>query len=123
VEEIEPAAPPPAAEPEPPPRIEVERLEEAPSRRPRGRRRGLGGGGGGFGRARAAISACGRQHGAIEGTSLRVSYDVIGGRATSVSVQRPYSVTPLGRCVANAVSDHARFSGADAPGQSRKIDF
>ncbi len=126
VEPIEPAEPAktvtPREAPEPA-RIEVGRLEEEPRARNRG---GLGRtrkSTNGFGGARAAISACGRQHGAIEGTSLRITFDVIGGRASSVSVQRPYSVTPLGRCVANAISTHARFPGADAPGQTRRVEF
>jgi hypothetical protein len=123
-EPIEAPKPTRAVEPEEPPRIAVEPLEED-TRVRRPPRRGLGssGAGGGFSRARAAINACGRAHGAIEGTNFRVTYDVIGGRATSVSVQRPYSATPLGRCVANAVSDNARFNGADAPGQSKQIAF
>ena len=66
----------------------------------------------GFGKARSAIKACGQQHGALEGTRLKVTFDVSGGRATSVSVQRPYTATPLGRCIAKVVQSKSRFGAA-----------
>jgi hypothetical protein len=76
----------------------------------------------GLASARAAIRACGREHGAIAGTNLQVTFDVLGGRASSIRVQKPHAVTPLGRCVATAISSHARFA-EDAPNVSRTVSF
>jgi hypothetical protein len=81
------------------------------------------GGGGSFNKARAAVVACGRQHGAIEGTVISVSFDIVDGGATNVQVAKPHSVTSLGRCVANAVRSKARFGLQNAPGQTRRVQL
>ncbi len=96
--------PEPDARPKRPPEPDVE---------PKPRK---GGGAGtaakGFAKARGAIRACGNQHGAMEGTNIQVAFDVRDGRATNISVQRPYGLTPLGRCIAKAVGNKARFSAS-----------
>ena len=132
------------AEPEDPaPRVvaAAEPETEEPRSRRRGRRsrrssgmaRSGGGGGsssssssrgrGSFNKARAAIMACGAQHGAIEGTVISVSFDITDGAATNVRVGKPHSVTSLGRCVANAVRNKARFGVQNAPGQTRRVQL
>ncbi len=77
----------------------------------------------GFRKARKAIVSCGSEHGALPGTAFNVGFDVASGRATNVKVQSPHNVTSVGRCVARAVSSHARFSGADRFGQTQRVSF
>ena len=136
IEEFEPEDPAPrvvaSAEPE----------SDEPRSRSRGRRHRRSGGGGhsrvshsggggssrkagrgSFNKARAAIRACGAQHGAIEGTVIMVSFDITDGSATNVRVGKPHSVTSLGRCVANAVRNKARFGIQNAPGQTRRVQL
>jgi len=131
--EPEPESPPP--EPEP-----FDDPEPRPSRRGSGGGGGGGGGGGdvgpvsslsqaqldaGFKKARSSINACAKQHGAIEGTSLSVSFDVVEGRAINAKVQPPHGLTPLGRCVVTAVGTNARFAAATEASRavSRKVSF
>lgn len=139
VEKIKPAAPkpetppvvaprqpePPAEDPPPPrttpgPRSQPRR-DAAPTPTTLGQRELDKG----FARAKGAIAACGRTHGAIEGTGFDVTFEVRGGRAVGVSVQRPHHVTPLGRCVADAVSSSARFAESRQPvtGVTRRVKF
>ncbi|MEM9455639.1 MAG: hypothetical protein AAGF11_15765, partial [Myxococcota bacterium] len=79
----------------------------------------------GFGKARTAINACAKQHGAIKGTSLQVGFDVVDSRARNAKCQPPHNLTPLGRCVAGAVNQHARFPKSKQPSMaiSRKVSF
>jgi type IV secretory pathway VirB10-like protein len=79
----------------------------------------------GFGRAKSAIAACGRQHGALDGASFRVTFDINNGSASNVSVQRPQNVTPLGRCVKKAIENSARFTKSREPkaGVTRTVKF
>ncbi|MBV1862469.1 MAG: hypothetical protein KUG77_28870, partial [Nannocystaceae bacterium] len=74
-------------------------------------------------RAKRAITSCGSEHGALSGTAFNVRFDVANGRAANVKVQSPHNVTSVGRCVARAVTSHARFSGADRFGQTQRVKF
>ena len=69
----------------------------------------------GFAKARKAVVSCGNKHGALSGASFRVTFDVSGGRASNVSVQRPQNVTPLGKCVKKAIEGNARFPQSKQP--------
>lgn len=108
-----PGDPPVQRKPEVPRDAAVAPVPEPPEpRKPRKPRKAGGGAktaSRGFGKARSGIKACGQEHGALEGTRLKVTFDVSGGRATSVSVQRPYTSTPLGRCIAKVVQSKSRF--------------
>jgi eukaryotic-like serine/threonine-protein kinase len=79
----------------------------------------------GFKKARPAIDTCAKKNGALEGTSLQVSFDVVKGRADNTKVQPPHGLTPLGRCVAAAVVTNARFATAQEPsrGITKKVAF
>lgn len=79
----------------------------------------------GFKKARSSINACAKKNGALEGTNLQISFDVVDGRATNIKVQPPYGPTPLGRCVAAAVDANARFAAAKEPSRAvtRKVSF
>lgn len=117
--EPEPEAEEPEPEPEPKPKArpkaERPRIEATPAhRRPPKPRKGQGTVGSGWAKAGGAIKRCGREHGAMEGTRMKVTFSVSGGSPTDVSVSMPYGVTPLGRCVAQAVKSGARF-GSDVP--------
>ncbi|MCH9684799.1 MAG: serine/threonine protein kinase [Deltaproteobacteria bacterium] len=129
IPDVEPVGTPP------PLRQQPERVEEAPARRSRTRRRTgsrpvasvlsrsmLDAG---FARSLPAIRACGRKHGAIEGTHLDLSFDVVERRALRTSVQPPHGPTPLGSCVVAAVRDHARFSRSRRPSRDvqRRMSF
>lgn len=103
-----PQVDPPRARPAPPAVVEAEEPPKRPRNRPSSKS-GPSSAAKGFKKARSAMKACGTQHGAIEGTKVNVTFEVDGGRATSVSVQRPYGPTPLGRCITAAVSAKARF--------------
>jgi len=64
----------------------------------------------GMARLRAALDACARQHGAIDGTQIAVDFTVApGGRVTSSSARPPFSSTGLGKCVAGVVSSRGKF--------------
>ena len=123
--EPEPVAKPepkPEAKPEPERKVERERprIEATPARRrpkPRKRPETLASG---WGRARGAIKRCGRDHGAMEGTRMQVTFSVAGGSPTDVSVSAPYGATPLGRCVAQAVRSKARFGPSVAAGPHKR---
>jgi len=118
-----PAPAPIADEPEPAPT----RRDDRPVARPAPPRDALAAGDldRGFGKARRAVVECGRTHGAVEGTSFAVTFDVAGARAQSVVVQRPWNATPLGLCVATAIGAKARFATARTPstGVSRRVRF
>ena len=114
-----PRAEEPEPEPEPKPKArpkpERPRIEATPAqRRPPKPRKRKGTVGSGWAKAAGGIKRCGRDHGAMEGTRMKVTFSVSGGSATDVSVSMPYGVTPLGRCVAQAVRSGARF-GSDVP--------
>jgi len=117
--------PKPEPKPRPKPKVERPRIEATPAeRRPsKPRKRNLTVKSG-WSKARGAIKRCGRDHGAMEGTSMRVTFSVSGGSPTDVSVSMPYGVTPLGRCVAQAVKSRARF-GPDVPAgpHSRTVTY
>ena len=95
-----------------------ERARE-PRRRSRRRRRKRSG----VARARSAMLACGKKHGALEGTSFTVAFDVRGGRATDVRAAAPHARTPLGRCVAEAVRSLARFSNRVHGARTHRVRF
>jgi len=63
--------------------------------------------------------ACGTQHGAPDGTTVRVKLSIAGssGRVTSASADEPHAGQPLGQCVANALkgASFPRFK-SDAQG-------
>lgn len=132
---VPPPAPPRQRDPKPQDRVADPEPEPEPERRPSERpverqrpkntkrkskgdpvRRG-------FGKAKKAISSCGSEHGALAGTAFNVGFDVANGRATNVKVQSPHNVTSVGRCVARAVTSHARFSGGDRFGQTQRVKF
>ncbi len=115
------------AEPEPEPEPEPE-TQRQPPRAPKPRKSAPRKSKGdpvrrGFNKAKKAIAACGSQHGAIAGTAFSVTFDVSAGRVDNVKIQPPHSVTSLGRCVARAVTSHARFSGPDRTGQRQTVKF
>jgi serine/threonine protein kinase len=112
-----PAPPPVAAVDEPPRDPPPREASPRPTPRPAAPRDTLGDGDidRGFGKLRGAIVECGRTHGALEGTSFTLTFDVEGGRASHVAIQRPWDVTPLGRCVAAAVQAKGKFATAKSP--------
>lgn len=64
----------------------------------------------GLGRAQGALDACAREHGALDGMRITIDFSVgEDGRAYDAVSLSPYTSTPLGRCVAEAVRNHARF--------------
>ncbi len=65
----------------------------------------------GYAKVKGALVACGRTHGAVSGTTVTLRFEVEDGRATAVEVSRPWNVTPLGRCVADAMRSRGKFPG------------
>lgn len=123
---------PPSKPPEPPPtKTEVSAPPKAVFKSPPVRppsepptEAGEGGVEVGFNRARTAIKACGREHGALETTKVKIRFDVVGERPSNVDVDQPYSSTPLGKCVVQAVTSHATFPKTkDSRGHSAVVTF
>jgi hypothetical protein len=57
------------------------------------------------------FTRCAREHGGLDGTKIRVDFSVGGdGRPTESYARNPYDKTPLGRCVAQVIKDHGRFT-------------
>lgn len=64
----------------------------------------------GLANLRSALDACARKHGAIEQMIVKVDFTVApSGRVSSSAARPPFSVTPLGRCVADVISSQGKF--------------
>lgn len=64
----------------------------------------------GLANLRSALDACARKHGAIEQMVVKVDFTVApSGRVSSSAARPPFSVTPLGRCVADVISSQGKF--------------
>lgn len=60
----------------------------------------------GLATVKADAKACGVEYGAEHGTAVRVKLVISGptGRAKSAEALSPWTASPLGNCVANAIS-------------------
>lgn len=129
--EPEPSTSPVVATPEPKPTPvnEPEQVVEHEEERPRRRRSQTAALSDadlsrGFAKVRGAISACGKQHGGLPGTGFDVHFTVVEGRPRDIEIQSPHHVTPLGRCVKQAVADRARFPrGRPTPRVTKRARF
>jgi serine/threonine protein kinase len=123
IKETDPPPPDPPREAEPPPEPDPIPRDPPRPREPSGLSKPQLEAG--WKKAQAGIEACGRKYGAIEGTHLQVTFDVVDSRARNTSVQPPHGTTPLGRCVATAVDTNARFVASQQPslGVSRRVSF
>ena len=64
----------------------------------------------GLANLRSALDACARKHGAIEKMIVKVDFTVApSGRVSAAAARPPFSVTSLGRCVADVISSKGKF--------------
>ncbi len=62
-------------------------------------------------RLQSAFDACARSHGGVEGTVVQLDFSIgSNGRVSTSATRPPFSSTPLGQCVADAVRSKASFS-------------
>ena len=73
----------------------------------------------GFAKATKAAQQCGKTHGAIGGQSIAVEAAIkANGQVLSANATGLNRNTPLGKCVANAVKNNARFVASKQPLQT-----
>ena len=78
----------------------------------------------GFARANKAAKGCGKPHGAIGGQSIAVQAAIkSNGQVLSANATGLNRNTPLGKCVANAVKNKARFVASKQPLQTETRTF
>lgn len=60
--------------------------------------------GAGIRRLASGFNRCGREHGAVDGSVVRVGFSISpSGSVTAVQSLAPHTRTPLGRCIANVL--------------------
>jgi serine/threonine protein kinase len=78
----------------------------------------------GFGKAAKAAKACGKTHGAIPGQSIAVEAAIkSGGQILSANATGLNRSSPLGKCVAEAVKNNARFVPSNQALQTEKFTY
>ena len=112
---VPPEPPPPPKPVEPFRPLPVEAWDKADDPAPRTKRPRTGGTakpqtlgdsavGAGIRRLASGFNRCGRDHGAVDGSVVRVTFSVSpSGSVTEVQSLAPHSRTPLGRCIANVL--------------------